>query len=88
MKLQCVMPYKGLAAALPYNANSNIQLARLRIVVEQVMGLVKERFYCLAGLRIRIDKAEDMESSEKWVIACFTFHNLCFVNGDAKKHRR
>jgi len=82
MSVQCVIPFKGQQATTNVNANFNTQLARLRIIAEQVIGQVKARFAALRELRIQIDTMEDVGTGGKWITAAFVLHNICLQKKD------
>ena len=77
-----MIPYKGIPASVEENANFNTQLARLRIVAEQVIGQVKMRFSCLQELRVQIETIEDVIRGGEWIIEAFLLHNLCIKERD------
>ncbi len=47
-----------------------------RVKVEQMFGMLKNRFYCLKGLRMRPDR------SVKAIASCVVLHNIAMERGD------
>lgn len=82
MSVQCVLPFKGKAAASEDHANFNTQHARLWIVAEQVIGQVKARFGSLRELRVQMERISDVTTCGKWIIAAFVLHNICVEQKD------
>lgn len=78
-----VCPYKGEAAKTTKNVNFNFQLARLRVIAEQVIGLLKGRWESLRKLRTQIAGERDFKLTIAWIIACCVLHNICNACGDA-----
>lgn len=76
-------PYKGEAAKTTENVNFNFQLARLRVIAEDVIGLLKGRWESLRKLRTQIAGERDFKLAMAWIIACCVLHNICNACGDA-----
>lgn len=85
MTPQCVIPYKGQAAAVVENRNFNYQLAKLRVRSEHVIGHTKQRFECLKRLRVQIHHPGHIYRGGDWIVAAFAIHNLCVACGDYTK---
>lgn len=77
-----VCPYKGNAALTTENVNFNFQLARLRVIAEHVIGILKGRWMSLLGLRCQITTEKDFKAAMDWIIACCVLHNICNSVGD------
>lgn len=54
----------------------NRKFSSARIIVEHVMGLLKGRWSSLRGLRVQIQKKEDIESVNQWIVAILILHNM------------
>ncbi|KAJ3274876.1 hypothetical protein HDV01_001740 [Terramyces sp. JEL0728] len=54
----------------------NAKLSSARIIVEHVMRLLKGRRCSLRGLRVQLQKQEDMEKINRWILACLILHNM------------
>lgn len=78
-------PYMGDAATTTDNENFNWQLARLRVVVEHVIGILTGRWGSLSKLRCQLSGEEDFKFAMDWVIACCVLHNFCNLNGDGEE---
>lgn len=78
-----VCPYKGEAVKTTDNANFNFQLARLRMIAEHVLGVLKGPWESLRKLRAQIASESDLKRAMEWIIACCVLHNICNACGDA-----
>lgn len=54
----------------------NRKFSSARIIVEHVMGLLKGRWSSLRGLRVQIQKKEDIERVNQWIVAILVLHNM------------
>lgn len=54
----------------------NRKFSSARIIVEHVMGLLKGRWSSLRGLRVLIQKEQDIERVNKWIVAILILHNM------------
>lgn len=78
----------------PYRVNStsegsassrntfNKELGKYRVRIENCIGLLKERFYSLKELKIRIKEKEDIEFACNWILVCGILHNIIQNIGD------
>lgn len=69
-------PYKAPAAAIPRNELFNELLARERVRIEHVNGVLKERFSSLRGIRTQINRPNDIESVVDWIRATVILYNV------------
>ena len=54
----------------------NRQLSSVRVSVEHVIGILKNRFQSLRGLRIRINKNNGHKKACEWITACCILYNI------------
>ncbi|POW20312.1 hypothetical protein PSHT_03713 [Puccinia striiformis] len=53
----------------------NRHLSGMRVAIENCIGLWKNRFQSLRGLRLRIANKQDMVRATAWIMACAVLHN-------------
>jgi len=74
-------PYIGHRGKTTTNENFAWQLARLRVISEHTIGIVKGRSASLKELCLPIESEEDFLAALGWILACFVLHNVSnFVN--------
>jgi hypothetical protein len=56
----------------------NRQLSSLRVSVEHAIGILKNRFQSLRGLRIRVDKKNGHRRACEWISACCVLYNIIY----------
>ncbi len=82
LSLQMLTPYKNPAATIPENARFNYQFSQARVKIEHVMGLLKSRWSNLRGIRIQINKQNDLVRINRWIKCTFILHNITTNTGD------
>ncbi|XP_055344565.1 uncharacterized protein LOC129592532 [Paramacrobiotus metropolitanus] len=76
-------PYrKGEKERSIANRRFNKQHSRLRVKVEHCIGMLKNRFQCLKGLRVLIACKADHARAVMWFRACTVLHNICIDTRD------
>ncbi|KNE90011.1 hypothetical protein PSTG_16529 [Puccinia striiformis f. sp. tritici PST-78] len=55
--------------------NFNCHLSGVCVTIENCIGLWKNRFQSLRGLRLRIANKQDMVRAAAWIMACAVLHN-------------
>eukprot|EP00474_Spongospora_subterranea_P008040 CRZ08498.1 hypothetical protein [Spongospora subterranea] len=76
MTREMLVPYRQPAASNPENAALNLRLSSARVVSEHGNGILKGRWQSLRGLRICINKPEDVRFACQWISACCVLHNM------------
>ena len=71
-----VTPYKKPAANLLPNRRFNKLVSSSRIDIEDAFGLLKNRWSCLKGLRVRINSNEQLLVACRNIMACIVLHNM------------
>jgi hypothetical protein len=69
-------PYRQPAASLSYNKIFNELFSSARVVIEHVNGILKGRFSSLRGLRVQINKVDDIKNFNEWILVCLVLHNM------------
>ena len=69
-------PYRHPLAAVPRNQLFNVWYSSGRVTIEHVNGRIKSRFGSLKGIRILVQKLEDFERVNKWIIVCIILYNM------------
>jgi DDE superfamily endonuclease len=69
-------PYKKPASLHPENAKFNQILSSMRVRVEHCIGILKNRFQSLKGMRQRISGRKSARQVVFWVKACAILHNM------------
>jgi len=77
-------PLKRAAGETRRNTNSNWQLARLRVIAEHTIGVMKASWTSLRELRLPIGSNRDLLFAMDWTSACSVLHNACSAVGDAE----
>ena len=70
-------PFQELPAALK---RFNTILAKVRIISEHTIGILKGRFQCLKGLRVVISRKKDMRRIIDIIQTCSVLHNLLLLD--------
>lgn len=71
-----LVPYKRPKSSLPDNAKFNQLLSKYRVMIENLLGILKGRFPSLHGNRLRLTNPADCENAAMWDIACMVLHNI------------
>jgi hypothetical protein len=71
-----VTPYKQPLASLPHNELFNTLFSSARCIIEHVNGILKARFQCLKGMRVKIIKLTDFDKLNRWILCCIILHNI------------
>jgi len=69
-------PFKKPASLRPDNATFNKLLSSMRVRVEHCIGILKNRFQSLKGMRQRIRGRKSAKHVVDWVKACAILHNM------------
>lgn len=77
-----VSTFKAPASRLQRNTIFNTLVAIARIRNEHSIGIWKERFGSLQGLRLRLDNEEDIEFILIWIKGCGILSNMLADLGD------
>eukprot|EP00171_Calliarthron_tuberculosum_P000008 IDg8t1 len=77
-----IVPYKKPLCLLSENAEFNTRLARLRILSENTIGILKGRWQSLKNLRLRVRSPADVKKVCKHILACCVLHNVLQSLGD------
>ena len=56
--------------------NFNFALCRTRVVIEQTFGILKSRFQCLKGMRMRPERCAEV------VLTCAILHNIATIRNE------
>jgi len=83
-----VGPHKGEDADTPDNRNFAWQLARLRVVSEHTIGILKGRWSSLRDLRLQLRSSDDVVFAFEWCLVCCILHNLCNELGDTPQFEK
>ncbi|KNZ58031.1 uncharacterized protein VP01_2010g3 [Puccinia sorghi] len=59
-----------------------INLSGVRVVVENFIGLLKNRFQSFKGLRLCVSNRKDFIQVNYWIILCAILHNFLNKVGD------
>ncbi|POW17351.1 hypothetical protein PSTT_00757 [Puccinia striiformis] len=60
----------------------NRHLSGVRVGIENCIGLLKNRFQSLKGLRLRASTDQDLVRINAWIMACCVLHNFLNRGGD------
>ena len=60
--------------------NFNRNLSGMQVVIENCIGLLKNRFQSLKGLRIRVAGDKDMARVNAWIIVCLQAHCKLYLS--------
>ncbi|KAE8243924.1 hypothetical protein A4X13_0g6885 [Tilletia indica] len=71
-----VTPYKRPQSSSLPNRRFNKLLSSMRIDIEHAFGLLKGRWGCLKGLRVRLFSDEQHAIACRYVTACVVLHNI------------
>ncbi|GLE05153.1 hypothetical protein PINS_up014141 [Pythium insidiosum] len=77
-----IVPYKQPAASKPENTSFNETLSSARVVNENCIGLLKNRWMSLKGVRTQIKVASDFKVVNNQVLTCVLLHNMALVAED------
>lgn len=77
-----VSTYKSPASRIERNSLFNTLVAIARIRNEHCIGIWKERFGSLQGLRLRLDEFKDMPFILLWIKCCAILSNMLADLGD------
>jgi hypothetical protein len=77
-----IIPYKQPAASIRENGDFNELLAKQRVKIEHVNGILKGRFSSLNGIRTHIHNEKDLEFVLDWIVAILALHNITVEVGD------
>lgn len=77
-----VSSFKAPASRLERNSVFNTLVAMARIRNEHGIGILKERFGSLQGLRLRLDEKKDMGFVLRWIKVCAILSNMLADLGD------
>jgi len=69
-------PFKKPASLQPKNAALNRLLSSMRVKVEHCIGILKNRFQSLKGMRQRIGGRKSAKHVVDWVKTCAILHNM------------
>ncbi|KIJ47696.1 hypothetical protein M422DRAFT_248702 [Sphaerobolus stellatus SS14] len=72
----CQAPYKRPEKDTRENTHYNYHVSRIRVRSEHCMGFLKGRWSSLRGLRLRLDKEEDIQLACICITACITLHSF------------
>jgi hypothetical protein len=75
-------PYIAPSCYVDINRRFNEQFSTARVIIEHVMGLLKNRWGCLRGLRTQVKRVEDFAKLNEWIVACFVMHNIVIERND------
>ncbi|KAE8892415.1 hypothetical protein PF002_g14062 [Phytophthora fragariae] len=71
-----ITPYKKPAALKPDNAAFNDVHCSTRVIVENTIGLWKNRWMSLKGIRTQVRKKKDFAVVNNHILACAMLHNI------------
>ncbi|KAE8211094.1 hypothetical protein CF319_g9363, partial [Tilletia indica] len=77
-----VTPYKRPHSNARVNKRFNKLLSSVRIDIEHAFGLLKGRWSCLKGLRVRLLSDDQHEIACTYVTACVVLHNILIALED------
>ncbi|KAJ0393686.1 hypothetical protein P43SY_008384 [Pythium insidiosum] len=77
-----IVPYKQPAANSPENTTFNEIISSARVVNENCIGLIKNRWMSLKGVRTQIKAASDFKAVNDHVLTCVLLHNMAMVLED------
>uniref|UniRef100_A0A667XP17 Putative nuclease HARBI1 n=1 Tax=Myripristis murdjan TaxID=586833 RepID=A0A667XP17_9TELE len=66
--------------ATPSQSRFNVALGKCRVRIEMTFGVIKSRFNCLCGLRVRPERAC------KIIAACVVLHNIAVIRKERAPH--
>lgn len=75
-------PYKAPASNLPANAFFNTIHAKVRVAVEDTIGILKNRWSSLKELRCELKSEAEIERTAKFMLCCAILHNMALRFGD------
>lgn len=76
LKHWLITPYKGRAANDVENVLFNTMFSKFRIRVEHVMGLLKNRWTSLRGLRCSLSSVDMLQPAIEWIVSVMILHNV------------
>ncbi len=71
-----ITPYKNPASQLRNNKKFNYFHSNVRVAVEHVNGILKQRFQSLNGIRVAVQKKTQHTFIVEWFEACCILHNI------------
>jgi hypothetical protein len=75
-------PYRNPAAQLPVNLIFNELFSSGRVIVEQLIGIFKNRWGSMKGIRNQMITEKDYRFVNVQIILCIILHNLLIVSND------
>lgn len=66
----------------PDDEKFNTYIAMMRIKIEHAFGILKERFYSLKSLPIKIRRRSDMQYVNAWITVCVILNNFLLEQDD------
>ncbi|ETL95420.1 hypothetical protein L917_06760 [Phytophthora nicotianae] len=82
LSIRLITPYKLPEAAKDKNAFYNKTISSARVINENCIGLLKNRWMSLKEIRTQIKKKADFCHVNNHIIACVLFHNLGLALAD------
>lgn len=85
MSRSVVTPFKRQRgeAHRPDEDHFNMELSKWRVIIEQIVGMLKGRFQSLKELRILIRGRRNVQRANAWIRACIILHNYTTSDGEA-----
>ncbi|KAJ0398703.1 hypothetical protein ATCC90586_003194 [Pythium insidiosum] len=77
-----IVPFKRPASERPGNTRFNEVISSSRVVNENSIGLLKNRWMSLKGVRTQIKKKEDFRTVNNQVLTCVMLHNIGLILKD------
>lgn len=71
-----VIPYTSTNAQLPDNIKFNEHISKMRVVIEHVNGILKNRWSSLKGIRTQLKNKEELVIICDHIKACCVLHNV------------
>ena len=78
-----VFSYKVSAINNSNNKRFNKKLSSIRVDIEHVFDMLKERWQSLIELRLNLYNKSQHEFIVKWIIVCVTLHNILLILQDS-----
>ena len=83
-----VGPHKEEDAETPDNRNFAWQIARLRVVSEHTIGILKGRWSSLRDLHLQLRSSDDVVFAVERCVECCILHKICSELGDTPKFEK
>lgn len=74
LNTRTLVPYRNPQE--PEKLEFNRKISSARIIIEQVMGILKGLWGSLRGLRVKIKGKEDVAKVNRWIMTCLVLHNM------------